>query len=214
MTSSVRIAESTEEMCTHAAPMHMAVDEERFTQPHPPLTAPAAVCSETRFWKKNGMKCNENPSALFANNVWADVYRSARMQVEGSLGEKKCLSQKEVLPPLKLLPPDPLLLTVWSTLFLQQRSAFFSSNSLLVTINSWREGGNFTTAFYYLILAQLHMRRRPASMDIKKFPFLHKKKKRYCCDIGTAIGQFAANVGWAPSEWWNPTLGFDDAEFK
>ena len=49
MTSSVRIAESTEEMCTHAALMHASVDEERFTQPHPPLTAPAAVCSETRF---------------------------------------------------------------------------------------------------------------------------------------------------------------------
>ena len=52
MTSSVRIAESTEEMCTHAALMHTSVDEERFTQPHPPLTAPAVVCSETRFWKK------------------------------------------------------------------------------------------------------------------------------------------------------------------
>ena len=37
MTSSVRIAESTEEMCTHAALMHTSVDEERFTQPHPPL---------------------------------------------------------------------------------------------------------------------------------------------------------------------------------
>ena len=37
-------------------------------------------------------------------------------------------------------------------------------------------------------------------MDIKKFPFLQEKRKIYCCDIGTAIGQFAANVGWAPSE--------------
>ena len=99
MTSSVRIAESTEEMCTHAALMHASVDEERFTQPHPPLTAPAVVCSETRFWKKNGMKCNENPSALFANNVWADVYRRARMQVEGSLGEKRVSFSKRSSAP-------------------------------------------------------------------------------------------------------------------
>ena len=85
--------------------------------PSPPYS-PCCSLLRDALLKKNGMKCNENPSALFANNVWADVYRRARMQVEGSLGEKKCLSQKEVLPPLKLLPPDPLLLTVWSTLFL------------------------------------------------------------------------------------------------
>ena len=69
MTSSVRIAESTEEMCTHAALMHTSVDEERFTQPPPPLQ-PLLQSAPRRASEKNGMKCNENPSALFANNVY------------------------------------------------------------------------------------------------------------------------------------------------
>ena len=46
---------------------------------------------------------------------------------------------------------------------------------------------------------------------IKKFHFLQEKRK---CDIGIAIGQFAANVGWPPLSDEIPLLGFDDVEFK